>query len=67
MWNATHCRKALDKSYNFVLDLIPIRGLSKELLSHKIARVQTVAVSGLFLESPKTKNHSDVGVARRHT
>jgi hypothetical protein len=30
-WGATHCWKALDESYNFSLDLIPIGGLSKEL------------------------------------
>jgi len=29
--SATHHWKALDESYNFALDLIPIRGLSKEL------------------------------------
>ncbi len=31
MWNATHCWKALDKSYNFSSYLIPIGGLNKEL------------------------------------
>jgi hypothetical protein len=30
-WSATHRWKALDKSYKFALDLIPIKGLSKEL------------------------------------
>ncbi len=30
-WSATHCWKALDKSYKFALDLIPIEGMSKEL------------------------------------
>jgi hypothetical protein len=30
-WNATNRWKALDESYNFALDLVPIRGLSKEL------------------------------------
>jgi hypothetical protein len=29
-------------------------------------RVQTVAVSGLLLGSPETKNHSDVGATGRH-
>jgi hypothetical protein len=29
--NTTHRWKALNKSYNFALDLAPIRGLSKEL------------------------------------
>jgi hypothetical protein len=27
-WSATHCWKALDESYNFALDLVPIEGLS---------------------------------------
>jgi len=30
-WSATHRWKDFDKSYNFSLDLIPIRGMSKEL------------------------------------
>ncbi len=30
-WNATHCWKALKEIYKFVLDLIPIRGIRKEL------------------------------------
>jgi hypothetical protein len=30
-WGATHRWKALNESYNFVLDLIPIGGLNKEL------------------------------------
>ncbi len=30
-WSATHHWKALDKSYKFALDLIPIGGLSKVL------------------------------------
>ncbi len=29
--SAIHCWKALDESYNFALDLVPIGGLSKEL------------------------------------
>jgi hypothetical protein len=30
-WSATHRWKALDKNYKFALDLIPIKGLNKEL------------------------------------
>jgi hypothetical protein len=30
-WNATHHWKALDKSYKFASNLIPIGGLNKEL------------------------------------
>ncbi len=39
-WSAIHCWKALDKSYNFALDLIPIRGLNKKLWPCKVAKVQ---------------------------
>jgi hypothetical protein len=34
--NAIHCWKALKENYKFALDLIPIRGLSKELWPHKV-------------------------------
>jgi len=30
-WSSTHHWKAIEESYKFDLDLIPIRGLSKEL------------------------------------
>jgi len=30
-WSVTHHWKALNESYKFALDLIPIKGLSKEL------------------------------------
>jgi hypothetical protein len=40
-----------------------IGGLSEE--SCKIAEVQTLAILGLFLESFRTKNHLDIGVAER--
>jgi hypothetical protein len=64
-WGATHRWKALKERYKFVLDLIPIGGLSKELWTHKVPGVQTgtVSVSGLLFGSPGTKNHSDVGAA----
>jgi hypothetical protein len=61
--SATQYWKVLKESYKFALDLIPIRGLSKELWTHKIPRVQTRTVSGLLLGSPGTKSHSDVGAA----
>jgi hypothetical protein len=64
-WSATHRWKALDKSYKFSLDLIPIWGLSKELWARKVAGVQTGTVLGLLLGSPGTKNHSDVGAVER--
>ncbi len=64
--SATHRWKALDESYNFALDLVPIEGLNKELYSHKVAGVQIVVVSGLLLGSPGTKSHLDVGAIGRH-
>jgi hypothetical protein len=65
-WSGTHHWKALDESYNFASNLVPIRGLSKELWSRKVAGVQTLVISGLLFTSPRTKSHSDVGVVRRH-
>jgi hypothetical protein len=62
-WSVTHCWKDLNESYKFALDLIPIRGLSKELWTHKVPGVQIKTISGLLLGSPETKNHLDVGVA----
>jgi hypothetical protein len=35
-WSAIHRWKALNESYNFSLNLIPIRGMSKELWTHKV-------------------------------
>jgi hypothetical protein len=60
--SATHRWKALEESYNFALDLIPIGGMSWELSTFKVSRVETGTVSGLLLASPGTKSHSDVGL-----
>ncbi len=60
-WSATHRWRALNESYKFTWDLIPIWGLSKELWTHKVPGVQTGTISGLLLGSPRTKSHSDVG------
>jgi hypothetical protein len=65
-WSATHSWKALKESYKFSLDFISIRGLRKELWCRKVLGVQIGTVLGLFLGSPGTKNHSDVGAAERH-
>jgi hypothetical protein len=59
-WTATYCWKALDKGYNFSLDLIVIGGLHKKLCALKVVEVLTIAISGLPLESPGTKSHLDV-------
>jgi len=44
-WSATHRWKALEESYKFALDLIPIRGLSWELWAPKVPGVQSGIVS----------------------
>ncbi len=64
-WSVNHYWKSLEESYKFVLDLIPIEGLSKELWSRKVPRVQTGIVSGLLLGSPGTKSHLNVGATER--
>jgi hypothetical protein len=64
-WSATHWRKALEESYKFASDFIPIRGLSWELWTPKVPGVQTRTVSRLLLGSPGTKSHSDVGAVKR--
>jgi hypothetical protein len=64
-WSATCRWKALNESYKFAWDLIPIGGVSKELCPCKVARVQTGIVLGLLLGNPETKSHSDVGVTKR--
>ncbi len=38
-WSVTRCWKAFNESYKFALNLIPIRGLSKELWPRKVAGV----------------------------
>ncbi len=50
----------------FALDLILIRGLSKELWLRKVPGVQTRTILGLLLGSPGTKCHSDVGAVEKH-
>jgi hypothetical protein len=65
-WLATYRWKALDKGYNFVLDLISIRGLHTKLWGPKVARVLTLGILGLPLGSLETKNHLDVSYVERH-
>jgi hypothetical protein len=55
-WSTTHRWKALEESYKFTSDLIPIGGLSWELWASKVPGVQTGIVSGLLLGSPGTKS-----------
>jgi hypothetical protein len=60
-WSATHRWKALEESYKFALDLVPIGGLSWELWPLKVPGVQIETISGLHFGSPGRKCHSDVG------
>jgi hypothetical protein len=62
---ATYRCKALDKGYNFALNLITIGGLHAKLCAFKVARVPTVGISGLPLGSPRTKSHLDVAHVER--
>jgi hypothetical protein len=58
--SATWRWKALKESYKIASDLIPIQGLRKKLWMTKVPGVQTGTISGLLLESPGKKCHSDV-------
>ncbi len=60
-WSAIHCWKAPKENYKFALDLIPIRGLSKELWTTKVLGIQIGSILRLLLGSPGKKCHSDVG------
>jgi hypothetical protein len=64
-WNATHSWKALEENYKFSSNLIPIRGLSRELWTPKVPRVKTRTISGLLLGSPENKRHLDVSAAEQ--
>jgi hypothetical protein len=59
-WIATHCWKALNKSYNFGSDFVPIQVQGEELWASKVPGVQTGTVSGLHFGSPGKKSHLDV-------
>jgi len=66
MWRETYRWKALDKRYNFSLDLISIEGLHTKLWGPKVMGVPTLGISGLTFGSPKTKCHLDVSLMERH-
>jgi len=48
-WCATYCWKALDKGYNFALNLISIRGLHAKLWRPKVVGIPTLAISDSHL------------------
>jgi len=60
-WSVTHRWKALEEGYKFALDLITIKGLSRELWAPEVSGVSTRTVSRLLLGSPRNKNHLDAG------
>jgi len=63
--SATWSWKALDESYNFGSNLVPIRVWGEELWAFKVPRLQPGTVSRLQLGSPGKKSHSDVASAVR--
>jgi hypothetical protein len=63
--SATWRWKALNESYNFGLELVPIRVQGEELWPSKVPRLQPEIVSGLQLGGPGKKSHSDVASAVR--
>jgi hypothetical protein len=65
-WSATHCWKALDKSYNFGLDLVLIQAQGEKLWMPKVSRVQTRTVSGLHFGSPGKKSHLDASAVESY-
>jgi len=63
--SATRSWKALDESYNFGLELVPIRVWGEELRPSKVSGLQPGTDSGLQLGSLGKKSHSDVASAVR--
>jgi hypothetical protein len=61
---ATWRWKALEESYNFGSNLVPIQAQGKKLWMPKVPGVQTGIVLGLHLGSPGKKSHLDVASAR---
>jgi hypothetical protein len=59
-WSVTHHWKALEESYKFGSDLVPIGGCGEKLWTPKVPRVQTGTVSGLHFGNPGKKCHSNV-------
>jgi hypothetical protein len=58
--------EALNKGYNFALDLISIKGLHTKLWGPKATGVLTLGISELRFGSLKTKCHLDVSLVERH-
>ncbi len=56
-WRVTYCWKALNEGYNFVLNLVIIKGLHTKLCTPKVARIPILRISGLPLGSLGAKCH----------
>jgi hypothetical protein len=61
----TYRWKALNKNYNFALNLIAIGGLHRKLCALEVAKVPVVGISGLPFGSPRTKSHLDAAPVER--
>jgi len=61
-----YCWKALDKGYNFALNLILIGGLHTKLWASIVAKVPISRILGLPLRSHGTKCHLGAGPVTRH-
>jgi hypothetical protein len=56
-WRATYRWKALDKGYNFALDLISIKGLHVKLWAPKVAGILVVGISKWHLGANPEARH----------
>jgi len=65
-WRATYYWKALDKGYNFALDLTWIEGLHTKLWASKVAGDPILGISGLAFGNPETKWHLGAGPVAKH-
>jgi len=65
-WRATSYWKALDKSYNFVLDFISIGGLHTKLWAPKVVGVPIMRILRFPFRRPMTKWHLGADPVARH-
>jgi hypothetical protein len=63
---ATYCWKILDKGYNFVWDLISIKGLYTKVWTSKIVGVLTLGILVFPFGKPKIKWHLGASPMARH-
>jgi hypothetical protein len=65
-WRATYCWEALNKGYNFALNITLIKGLHTKLWASKVMGVPILGISRLPLGSLKTKWHLGASNVARH-